>query len=261
MADFTIKKYTRLLNALRDQGYHFQTFEEFLTRPISRSIVLRHDVDKRPQNSLRLAEIESDLGLKGVYNFRILPFSWDEKIIKEISALGHEIGYHYEDMALCQGNSEKALKSFEVNLQKLRDLVPVTTITMHGSPTSRHDSKDLWKHYDYKDFNLIGEPYFDVDFSKVLYLTDTGRKWDGAKVSIRDRVNNDQNLELSKKGYQIHSTDDIIRAASENALPDSIMFTIHPQRWHNNKLLWMQELILQNLKNLAKRGLRSLRSN
>ncbi len=31
------------------------------------------------------------------------------------------------------------------------------------------------------------------------------------------------------------------------------MFTVHPQRWHNNKLLWTKELLLQNSKNVIKR--------
>jgi len=260
MADFTVNTYIKLLNALLEQGYQFQTFEAFLTSPQPRTIVLRHDVDKRPKNSLKLAGIESSLGLKGVYNFRILPCSWDEEIIKKIASLGHEIGYHYEDMALCKGDPEKAIQSFEANLGRLRELVPVSTITMHGSPTSRHDSKDLWKHYSYKDFDLVGEPYFDVDFSKVLYLTDTGRKWDGSKVSIRDRVIDDKNKDLAQKGYPIRSTADIITAAREEALPDFIMFTIHPQRWHSNNLLWMEELIMQNLKNVAKGILRRIRN-
>ncbi len=59
---------------------------------------------------------------------------------------------------------------------------------MYGSPLSKYDNKLLWKYYNYKDFGIIGEPYFDVDFSKVLYLTDTGRRWNGDRVSIRDKV-------------------------------------------------------------------------
>jgi len=51
-------------------GYDIQTFQEYLFHLSARSIVLRHDVYKRPQNSLELAKIESQLGLKGTYNFR-----------------------------------------------------------------------------------------------------------------------------------------------------------------------------------------------
>ncbi len=60
---------------------------------------------------------------------------------------------------------------------------------------------------------------------------------------------------LNKKGYPIHSTDDIIKAAKESALPDQIMFTIHPQRWHSSNILWLKELLIQNLKNVVKRAL------
>ncbi len=50
------------------------------------------------------------------------------------------------------------------------------------------DNRDLWKRYDYRDFGIIAEPYFDLDFDEVFYLTDTGRRWDGHKVSVRDKV-------------------------------------------------------------------------
>lgn len=253
MHDFTEHKYIQLLNALIEQHYHFQTFSDYLNNPSPRSIILRHDVDKRPQNSLILAKIESDLGLKGVYNFRAVPGSWDEEIIKEIASMGHEIGYHYENLSVCKGNFDQAIENFKLNLDHLRKLVPVSTITMHGSPRSKYDSRDLWKNNDYRDFGLIGEPYFDVDFSNVLYLTDTGRRWDGSKVNIRDKVDTAMINELNKKGYFIHSTDDIIKAAKENALPESIMITIHPQRWHSKRILWFSELILQNVKNIVKR--------
>ncbi len=95
----------------------------------------------------------------------------------------------------------------------------------------------------YKDFGIIGEPYFDVDFSKVLYLTDTGRRWDGEKVSVRDKVMTNDKLK---------STDDIIRAANEGLLPDQIMITTHPQRWTYNPIAWTKELVMQNMKNVVK---------
>ena len=63
-------------------------------------------------------------------------------------------------------------------------LSPVKTICMHGSPLSKWDNRDLWKRYNYRDYGIIAEPYFDVDFDEVFYITDTGRRWDGDKVSI-----------------------------------------------------------------------------
>ena len=49
-------------------------------------------------NSLRTARIESELGIKGTYYFRMIPESFDDRVIKQIYDLGHEIGYHYEDV-------------------------------------------------------------------------------------------------------------------------------------------------------------------
>ncbi len=261
MADFTIHKYTQLLHFLMEQDFEFQTFHEYLSAPKARSIVLRHDVDKRPANSLTLAKIESKFGVKGVYYFRAKARSWDETIIKEIAKLGHEVGYHYEDLSTHKGNHQEAYQSFQQNLERLRKLVPVSTICMHGSPTSKYDSRDLWNHFNYKDLKIIGEPYFDTNFSKVLYLTDTGRKWDGHKVSMRDKVDPVKTEELRSKGYRLHSTDDIIHAANQDVLPNHLMLTIHPQRWHNSKALWFKELLTQNLKNIIKGMLLVFRRN
>ncbi len=255
MPDFTVNTYIRLLEALRNRNYEFQTFEEYLTKPAPKSIVIRHDVDALPKNSLRLAKIESKYGIRGTYNFRAKPQSWDENIIKQISEMGHEIGYHYEELSTFKGDHKQAIKAFKQNLEKLRKLAPVNTICMHGSPTSKYDSRDLWKKVKYKDLKILGEPYFDVDYTNVLYLTDTGRRWNGNNVSIRDRVDMKQNQILAQKGYRIRKTRNIIKAANERALPDHIMFTIHPQRWHCRHILWLYELFIQNLKNVDISGL------
>jgi len=244
--DFTIKKYKELIQVLKDQGRSFQTFNEFLEKPNDKTIILRHDVDLLPHNSLVFAKLQKELNIKGTYYFRAVPESWDERIILEIDSLGHEIGYHYENLTTCNGNYEKGILNFEKNLKALQKLAPVSTICMHGSPLSKYDSKDLWKKYNYRDFNITGEPYFDVNFDKVYYLTDTGRRWDGHKVSVRDKVHSSFN-------QTFHSTSQIIEAVQSKQLPDQVMFTFHPQRWHDNTCLWFKEILFQNTKNLIKK--------
>ncbi len=139
MPDFTVNTYIRLIEALRNRGYEFQTFEQYLIQPEEKAIVVRHDVDARPRNSLRMAKIECKYGIRGTYNFRAKPQSWDESIIKQISEMGHEIGYHYEELSTFKGDHEEAIKAFKKNLEELRKLAPVSTICMHGSPTSKYD--------------------------------------------------------------------------------------------------------------------------
>ncbi len=268
--DFTLNTYKKLLKALQEKGFVFQPYAEFLKTPRQKVIVLRHDVDLLPENSLVFARIQNQLGIRGSYYFRAVPESWDETIIKEIASLGHEIGYHYECLTTCRGNEENAIGDFKKNLEALRSLVPVETICMHGSPKSRYDSKDLWKSQSYREYGIIGEPYFDTDFSQVLYLTDTGRRWNGDKVSVRDKVQGvklrveSSGMGVEGLGLRVESSElgvgvlvfkktaDIIKAASRGKLPEKIMFTFHPQRWSDSPLPWLKELLFQNLKNCVK---------
>ena len=234
--DFTLTKYRELLTALLGYG----------------DVILRHDVDLKPENSLKTAQLEKKLGWKSTYYFRAVPESWDESIILQIASMGHEIGYHYESLTTCNGDIEAAYRDFCQNLEKLRALVPVHSICMHGSPKSKWDSRDLWKQYDYHTLGIAFEPYFDMDFSKYFYLTDTGRCWDGFKVSVRDRIPKYQE-EWIRKGWVYHTTDDILKAIREVELPRNMMITTHPQRWTDNKTAWLQEMVTQKMKNVVKR--------
>jgi hypothetical protein len=258
--DFTLKTYRNLLQTLIKQGYTFQTYAQFITAPAPKAIILRHDVDNLKQNSLTFAKIQAQHNVKGTYYFRTIPQSYDEQVIKEMASLGHEIGYHYETMDTSRGNVDKAYDEFCTNLQTFRKIVPVTTICMHGSPMSKYDNRDIWKKYDYRQIGLIAEPYFDTNFNQIFYLTDTGRRWDGEKVSIRDKAmkgSEATNPAFTKLHFK--TTFDIIEAANQNLLPSQIMFTFHPQRWTDNSLLWTKELLLQNIKNTVKFALLKLK--
>lgn len=267
--DFNLSKYVDLLNALKNRGYTFQTFERFTQVSIYNVIILRHDVDLKPPNALTTAVIENKLGIPGSYYFRMVPESYDIDIIKKIADLGHEIGYHYETMDTAsvklKVKSEKlnerkkeelidfAYNEFCENLEVFRKIYPVKTICMHGSPKSAFDNRDIWKKYDYKQLGIIGEPYFDIDFDKFFYLTDTGRCWNGYKYSVRDKM--PRQGQWIEQGLIFRTTNDIIKAAQGDRLPSQIMITVHPQRWSNNSFEWSAELISQRIKNTVKWGL------
>jgi len=253
--DFTLKIYKELLTALKTAGYNFITFEQFCEgKTTEKFVILRHDVDLKAENSLATAKIEHDLGILGSYYFRIVPQSNKPNIIKQIAELGHEIGYHYEDLSLFKGNENEAIKHFEKQLEHFRQFYPVRTICMHGSPTSKIDNRSIWETYNYRDFGIIGEPYFDIDFNKVFYLTDTGRCWDGEKYSVRDKVK-------SSFTQSYHTTNQLIEAIKNNELPNQIMITTHPQRWTDSKVEWSIEFLSQHLKNIIKRILINIKSS
>jgi len=299
MQDFTLTIYKKLLEKLLINGYSFQTLQDFIQQPIEKATILRHDVDRFPSNALVLGKIEKESGIRASYYFRFVQESYNEIIIGQIADLGHEIGYHYENLSemskknpqikqivadflinhrhtqthtdICPADTagqkwsslrekkrftEKlfklAIDEFRLNLETLRKIYPVKTICMHGSPFSRYDNRKLWEKYDYRDYGIIAEPYFDIDFNEVFYLTDTGRSWNNSDASLRDKVNSGFDL-------KIKDTWDLIKKIENNELPDKIMINVHPQRWHDLGFYWYKELIGQNIKNIIKRCLIKLR--
>lgn len=246
-------------------GYSFMPFETYCEakqrgiRHAGKFVILRHDVDLRAANSLKTAQIEAELGIPASYYFRVVPKSNQPDIIRRIALLGHEIGYHYEDLSIANGDTTKALEHFADYLEYFRQYYPVRTICMHGAPTSKYDGRDLWKTHNYRDYGIIGEPYFDIDFSDMFYLTDTGRRWDGYKVSVRDKIPTYQD-EWTHRGWTFRTTDQVIRWLADPAQEHpNMMITTHPQRWTNNPVAWWKELLIQNAKNIVKRLLIALR--
>ena len=250
MKDFTLSIYSGLLKALLQAGYHFVTFEEWCTtRETMKTVILRHDVDKKPERSLALARIETSLGIKATYYFRIVQQSNQPVYIKAIADLGHEIGYHYEDLSLAKGNASRAYESYRSNLAYFRTYYPVKTISMHGSPASRYDNRDIWKSYDYHAQGIIGEPYFDfINCADLLYFTDTGRCWDGDKFNVRDKSMNVSSVDK----VQVHSTQELTDILIHRENVKAVMISTHPQRWTDKITAWLWEYITQKAKNRVK---------
>ncbi|MFA5649503.1 MAG: hypothetical protein WC951_14525, partial [Bacteroidales bacterium] len=139
---------------------------------------------------------------------------------------------------------------------KFRKFTPVKTISMHGSPMSPHDNREIWKKYDYKKLGIIAEPYFDINFNQLYYITDTGRRWDGHLYNVRDKATKENpvtNPGFLKMHY--HSTQDIIEAVNQGVFPKQVMLNFHPQRWNDAFIPWVKELVWQNAKNQVKRVL------
>ncbi len=252
--DFTLKVYKNLLNAFKKAGYTFLTLENFVQdihnnlKPGQRILVLRHDVDRKPENSLETARIESSLNISASYYFRIVKESFHQDIIKSILNLNHEIGYHYEDLAMSNGNYKEAYQKFEINLNRFRELYPIKTMCMHGNPLSKWDNRLIWEKYGYKNHGIICEPYFDIDYNKVFYITDTGRRWNAISINVRDKVKNGDQFSFCYK-----STSNIIDALKRTDFPKIVIINSHPERWSDNFFSWFRQLICQNIKNIIKK--------
>lgn len=263
MTDFTPSTYKRLLTSLQRAGYDFLTFEDYCQKYAKdknkhakdKIVVLRHDVDKKPRHSLRLAKIEAALGIKATYYFRIVTESNQPRVIMQIAALEHEIAYHYEDLSLNKGDVDLAYQAYQKNLDYFRQFYPVKTISMHGSPASKIDNRDIWKHYNYRDLGIIGEPYFDFISENInqvdgcqFYFTDTGGMWDGNKYNVRDKAIRSNNIER----ISVHTTTELIKFLTQRKGNLIVMINIHPQRWISNQFEWLIERLKQRMKNGVK---------
>ncbi len=246
MRDFTRSIYRELLSTLLDSGFEFYVLEDLCGGKMKEPyIALRHDIDRNPQNALRMAEIENEMGIKATYYFRTVKKVFDPEIIKKISSMGHEVGYHYEDLSTLHGDVEKALKSFKQNVEMLRELVPVNTVSMHGKPLSKYDNRELISRLNFEELGILCEPYTVVEMLDLAYLTDTGRSWDNRMVNMRDRVSTTLDI-------KIKSTHHLIDAIGKELSDKNMMLNIHPERWEDAVLPWVWNLVWQRFKNSVK---------
>ncbi|KCZ72281.1 hypothetical protein ANME2D_01686 [Candidatus Methanoperedens nitroreducens] len=244
--DFTLTKYRDLCQAIVSSKYTPLTIHEYLTQAYSNNcIIMRHDVDRKPVQALKMARIEHDHGIRSTYYFRNTKEVFKPPIIKQIDELGHEIGYHYEVLDKAKGDAKKAIMIFEQDLEEFRKLVDVTTICMHGNPLTPWLNRDIWKVYKFNNFGIIGEAYLSIDYTRVSYFTDTGRAWNSSKYNIKDII------ETRIYNNHVRSTDELIDLIRSGGQRDICTLT-HPNRWTDNFGAWLIEHIYQNVKNVGK---------
>lgn len=276
--DFTFKKYIELIQAIAKSGYSVFRVKDYLQikeKP-SKFIIIRHDVDVEPEYSLKLAKIEKNFGILSTYYFRTIKGVFQPDVINSIAQLGHEIGYHYEVLDRAKGDYNQAIRIFEKELGRFRQVYDVTTICPHGSPVAGHLSpysfsgiftitktilqrrdvftswmnQDLWKKYDFKQFRVAGDAYLSIDFDKILYLSDTGRSWNPA-YKLKDVANSSNNLIHQVK---LNSTDDVIELIKQEKMKNIYILT-HANHWKDNFGDWLKWLMLQYVRRTAKFGL------
>jgi len=257
-SDFTLNKYRELCQAAIDSRYALLTVKAYLTvqdQP-AKLIILRHDIDRKLENAVRMAEIEKELGIKATYYFRFNKSVFQPNLIKEIASMGHEIGYHYEALDKTKGDYIKAIQLFEHELEELRKVAEVNTICMHGNPLTRWDNRDLWTKYDFRNFGIVGEAY--LSFDNITYLSDTGRTW-GAKYKVKDwLVSGTHNGSEITNNTEVNSTDDVIKLIEKGQLGYAYLL-IHPERWSDSLIGWTIDLTLDTAVNMVKRILISMR--
>ncbi len=245
--DFTLGMYRQLCEAIVAAGYQVWPIMRYMAARDMPDLVvlLRHDIDRCPGNALWMARLEHELGLRTTYYVRMTPSVFRPKVLKEVAAMGHEIGYHYETLAKARGNVQQAITLFEQELARLREIYDIQTISMHGSPLSPYDNRDLWRQYDFRQFGLLGEAYLSLDYKRLVYLTDTGRSWAKNHYNLRDKVAQECPIP------DLKTTDDLISAIHNHRFTH-VCISTHPERWAQSIGEWIISVAVDLAVNLAK---------
>ena len=251
MRDFTIEVYRKYLQAIQASNKKIIRFDDFfMSKSKNNSFcIIRHDVDRKPQNALKMAQIEDELGIKACYFFRDKSSVFKEDIITKIFKMGHEIGYHYESLSEMKGDFTLALKHFEKNLEKFRKFVPIKTICMHGRPFSSYDNRDLWRGEKYhrlliEKYKILGELYLDIDYTDIAYINDTGRNWSSTKFNKRDKVTTRINTDFS-------DMEELLIFLHKKSV-NKLIFQIHPERWSHSTVEYILQYSIDFLINRIK---------
>jgi hypothetical protein len=245
--DFTLKKYSDFCKTLKNLSCPILAVEDFIARnhPSGFNIVLRHDVDRLLPAAIRMARLEAEYDIRASYYVRMTPGVFKPAALKELSHLGHEIGYHYEVLAKAKGNLTQAIEIFERELRTLREIVTISTISMHGSPLSRWNNLDLWDVYDFKDYEVSAETSLSINYANIYYFTDTGRSWNAHSFNLRDRV------ESMKPSESVETTDQLIDFIRRK-YPSPVFVNAHPNRWAETASGFLIGSMQDGMANLAK---------
>lgn len=199
----TFSRYSNLIQTLVRADYRIYTVDEYIReKPVKNVVVLRHDVDVDPHQALLMAKLERSLGVKSTYYFRYVRRVFNESIIKSISEMGFEVGYHYETLDKSYGDFPEAISLFKNELESFRKIAPVKTVCSHGNVVrNKHYSGlnyDIFKFREnlLEECNLKAEAYLNIISSSLVYLSDSIERTSNFK-SVEDLI---RKIELQGEG-------------------------------------------------------------
>ena len=246
---YALARYRGLLEALLASGYALGPVESWFEGATPPRVFLRHDVDRLPARACAMAECERELGARATYYFRCdRRGAFPADAVRRVAELGHEVGFHYETVARAGGDADRALAAFERELAALRALgVGVRTVAAHGSPLSAHANQGLADRRALERLGLLGEPGEHMDFTRVLYVTDTGGVY-GSPHNLRDRV--------AGRNWTEPTPPDELGRRLDPAREPLVLLSSHPERWPSGAAAVLVQRGVDGLANALKQWVR-----
>lgn len=271
---FSFSSYARLLDIVGQSGYAVIGIEQILqlrfdNQPLpDRIVAIRHDVDYFPNRALALAEIEAEKKFAVTYYIRRRFFDDNLDLVRKIAELGHQVGYHYEEVDTHQKapNQQVARDAVGFFIGSLLDLdrlgFPIKTVCAHGNPLTDVDNRQvvhlardteyiekLAFTYDQDEVKkkisdrLVGDASIDITGDDVdLYIPDTGRF--NPKFNLKDRIDRCPIAGLSS----LTEFEKILKSGRYNR----IYMNMHPDRWSGDVATWTFDFLFDTAKNTIK---------
>lgn len=204
---FTYSGYEELVGALKEHKYEFCSYENYFKD--SKCVIMRHDIDYDLEQAVRLAEIESHLGVSSTY-FVLLSSDFynpasasSYRQLHQIIDLGHRIGLHFDETAY--GYNDYGIEYYIA--KEARILGDLTDTDIRTFSLHRPNKKFLETNL--KVDGLINS-YGTVFFSDFKYLSDSRRRW---REPVFDIISSEQyqHLHILTHAFWYHNGNTSIR--------------------------------------------------
>lgn len=227
--EFTYLAYEKLIKQLKDKGYKFCDYTNYIDR--NKVVILRHDIDTSLNKALEMAKLENSLGVSAYYfvllstDFYNINSEKSLKILKEIRQLGGKIGLHFDEKKYNLKSKEDYIKyvNYELDISSRVLEEKIDVVSMH------RPSKDFLE-MDLEIPNVINS-YQKKFFNDFKYVSDSRMSW---RENVEEIID-------SEKYSQLH-------------------ILTHPF-WYSKKIESIEEKLEQFLKLSIKERYESLEDN
>lgn len=173
---FTLSGYETMLSEGLKSNYDFLDFRNVNKDTSKKVCYLRHDIDADVSAALKIAEVESKLGISATYFFMLrspvynLFSRANQRFVENILKLNHNIGLHFDENFSCHYNTslqefiEKELKILELNFG-----IKTNIVSFH-QPSERVLKNEI------KLTNVV-HTYNKELFAGIHYVSDSNKNW------------------------------------------------------------------------------------
>ena len=234
-SDFTHREYEELLQTAK-RTWTFRTFDQFDRQ--ERFILWRHDVDYSMHSALKLAQLEKEAGVVATYF--ILPHSefynlFEKEItnlVKEIIALGHEIGLHF-DSHYYGVQDEAQLEKYLTQEKRWLQEVFEKEIKVF----SFHNTSDFTMNCKKWEYAGLINTYADYFQTEVPYTSDSNGYWRFKR--LKDVLNDDSQHSLQVLTHpewwqeKVLSPFDKVKLAVQHRADNTLNYYVNHLSMHN----------------------------